>query len=67
MEYDPIYHVTCRLQHESGRELILNQLEQSQTYAGMLEGVPDKKANDWGIDLICGVLPVVSIHWESRI
>lgn len=51
MEYDPIYHVTCRLQQESGRELILNQLEQSQTYAGMMEGVPDKKANDWGIDV----------------
>ena len=67
MEYDPIYHVTCRLQLESGRELILNQLEQSQTYAGMLEGVPDKKPMIGGLMLICGVLPVVSIHWESRI
>ncbi len=51
MEYDPIYHVTCRLQQDSGRELILNQLEQSRTYAGMLVGVPDKRANDRKIDV----------------
>ncbi len=51
MEYDPIYHVTCRLQLESGRKLRLSQLEQSETYTGMMEGVPDKKANDWGIDV----------------
>lgn len=46
MEYDPIYHVTCRLQLESGRKLILNQLEQSQTYAGQSLGAPSKWSND---------------------
>jgi len=51
MEYDPISHVICQLQQESGRTLILNQLEQSQTYAGMLEGVPSKQTNDWDIDV----------------
>ncbi|EDL59004.1 hypothetical protein [Gimesia maris] len=51
MEYNLSYHVTCNLKQDSGRELILNQLEQSQSYAGMMEGVPNKKANDWGIDV----------------
>lgn len=51
MEYNLSYHLTCELQQESGRILILEWLEQNQTYSGMLEGVPNKKANDWGIDV----------------
>lgn len=50
MEYDLSYHVTCKLQQESGRKLTMKRLEQSLTYAGLIEGVPNKKTNDWRIE-----------------
>ena len=50
MEYNQSYHLACSLSLDSGRNLILKHLDQSQTYAGLLEGTPNKKANEWGIE-----------------
>ena len=51
MEYCPTRHLKCLLRLDSGRNAILENLDQSYTYAGLLEGTPNKKANDWGIDV----------------
>ena len=50
MEYSLNYHMKCSLTLDSGRTATLKHLDQSQTYAGMLEGTPNKKSNEWGID-----------------
>lgn len=34
-----------------GRKLILKHFDQSLTYAGLLEGTPNRKSNDWGIEV----------------
>ena len=49
MEYSLSYHLKCSLHLDSGRNATLKHLDQSQTYAGMLEGTPNKKSNEWGI------------------
>ena len=50
MEYNQAYHLTCSLILDSSRSVVLKHLDQSQTYAGLLEGTPNKKANEWGIE-----------------
>ena len=50
MEYNQAYHLTCSLILDSSRSIVLKHLDQSQTYAGLLEGTPNKKANEWGIE-----------------
>lgn len=49
LEFDDIYNVTSSLTQNGGRKLTLKYLDQAHTYAGMLEGTPNRKANDWGI------------------
>lgn len=50
MDFDEIYHVTSSLTQDDGRKLTLKHLDQSLTYAGLMEGTPDQKANDWRIE-----------------
>lgn len=49
MEFDDSYNCHCILQLASGREIILDKLTQSRTYAGLLEGTPNRKSNDLSI------------------
>src|SRR4051812_12389166 len=46
MEYEPSYHLKCRLVLSSGRAIVLKSLRQWMTYGGWLEGVPSKRFND---------------------
>lgn len=46
LEYDPAYHLNCRLDLLSGRTVALESLRQWRTYSGMLEGMPTKRFND---------------------
>lgn len=46
MEFDAVYNVHCSLRVISGREITLDKLTQSRTYAGLLLGTPNKKSND---------------------
>lgn len=50
LDFDEIYNVTSSLIQDGGRNLTLKYLDQAHTYAGMLEGTPNRKANDWGIE-----------------
>ena len=51
MDFDEIYNVTSSLTQNSGRKLTLKSFEQSHTYAGMLEGTPNRKSNNCGIEI----------------
>ena len=48
--YDVSYHLRCKLVLASGRDVIVERLHQSQTYAGLLEGFPDARMNDRHIE-----------------
>ena len=50
LEYSEAYHLHCQLRLVSGRTITLKALDQSMTYAGLLEGTPDGEANDWQIE-----------------
>jgi hypothetical protein len=54
MDFDISYNVRCVLRLTSGREVVLDKLSQSRTYAGLLEGTPNKRSNDhdiqWALD-----------------
>ncbi|WP_437659610.1 hypothetical protein [Sorangium sp. So ce1182] len=40
----------CKLASTDERHLTLNELHQWMTYAGLLEGIPDREMNDWCIE-----------------
>ena len=46
LEFDDAYECSCIVKLCSGREIALERLTQSRTYAGHLEGVPNPKWND---------------------
>lgn len=48
-EYDVSYHLHCTLRLRCGRQVTLEALDQVMSYAGLLEGTPDAKCNDWFI------------------
>ena len=52
MEFGEAFGVTCKLIHETGRELYLENLNQCRTYLGLSCGLPNKRINDtvisWG-------------------
>ena len=49
LQYNVAYHLCCQLTLRSGRQVTLEALDQEMSYAGLLEGVPDAKTNDWYI------------------
>lgn len=50
LQYNSIYHLHCEIRQASGRSIILEGLDQSRAYAGLLEGLPGKEMNDWIIE-----------------
>jgi hypothetical protein len=44
--YEVAYHLHCGVLLRSGRKITLEALDQRMTYAGLLEGNPDREAND---------------------
>lgn len=50
LQYNVAYHLRCELTLRSGRTITLKSLDQEMSYAGLLEGVPDAKSNDWYIE-----------------
>jgi hypothetical protein len=50
LQYNIAYHLRCQLTLRSGRTITLEALDQQMTYAGLLEGTPDTKLNDWQIE-----------------
>ena len=50
MDYNSAYHLTCEITLESKRSIILEVLHQSQTYRGLLEGVPSSEMNNATIE-----------------
>lgn len=50
LRYNVAYHLHCELTLRSGRTIALQSLDQAMSYAGLLEGVPDAKTNDWYIE-----------------
>jgi hypothetical protein len=49
LRYNIAYHLRCQLALRSGRTVTLEALDQRMTYAGLLEGTPDAKSNEWHI------------------
>jgi hypothetical protein len=49
VEFDGSYNCDCILRLASGREIVLDKLTQSRTYAGLLEGDPNRKSNNLSI------------------
>ena len=49
LKFDDAYNTNCTLELATGRKIVLDSLHQSRTYAGLLEGTPNKKSNDMGI------------------
>ena len=47
LQYNVAYHLHCQLTLQSGRQVTLEALDQKMSYAGLLEGTPDAKTNDW--------------------
>jgi hypothetical protein len=50
MEYDDTYNLHCTIPLDSGRTVTLRDIDQQQTYWGLLGGYPAKKSNDRKID-----------------
>jgi uncharacterized protein (TIGR02996 family) len=50
LRYDLAYHLHCELPLRSGRTITLEALDQVMTYAGLLEGTPDRESNDREIE-----------------
>lgn len=46
LSYAPAYHLHCKLTLNTGREIMLTALRQGQTYAGLIEGLPNSEMND---------------------
>ena len=44
------HHLRSELKLQSGRTVTLAALDQEMSYAGLLEGIPDAKSNDWYIE-----------------
>ena len=52
LEFEAPYKCPCRLSLTTRRETVFDKLTQSRTYAGSLEGIPNRKSN------------VLSIQWH---
>ena len=50
LRYEVAYHLRCGLPLRSGRRITLEALDQRMTYAGLLEGTPDRGSSDWRIE-----------------
>jgi hypothetical protein len=50
LQYNVAYHLHCQLTLQSGRTITLEALDQAMSYAGLLEGVPTARSNDWYIE-----------------
>src|SRR3954447_25826053 len=50
LRYNVAYHLHCQLTLRSGRTITMEALDQELAYAGLLEGVPDARSNDWYIE-----------------
>ncbi|MHC5536784.1 hypothetical protein ACYOEI_00755 [Singulisphaera rosea] len=50
LQYNVAYHLRCQITLQSGRTITLEALDQEMSYAGLLEGTPDAKTNDWYIE-----------------
>ena len=50
LQYNSSYHLHCSLSLKSGRIIILEELAQQMTYAGLLEGTPSAVSNRWTLD-----------------
>lgn len=50
MDFNIAHNCHCSLRLETGREIILDQLTQSRTYAGLLEGTPNRASNELSIE-----------------
>lgn len=46
LKYDVAYHMRCELTLRTGRTITLESLDQQMTYAGLIEGRPNKRWND---------------------
>ena len=49
LRYDEYLHLHCELRLASGRSITMDSLDQSRTYAGLLEGLPGEVGNDMNI------------------
>jgi len=50
LRYEIAYHMHCELPLRSGRTITLKRLNQVMTYAGLLEGTPNREMNDRHIE-----------------
>ena len=50
VEFNGAHNCHCSLRLETGREIILDQLAQSRTYDGLLEGTPNRASNERSIE-----------------
>lgn len=50
LQYNSSYHLHCSLSLKSGRIIILEELAQQMTYAGLLIGTPSAVSNRWTLD-----------------
>jgi uncharacterized protein (TIGR02996 family) len=50
LRYDCGYHLHCQLLLHSGRTITLERLDQSMTYAGLVDGTPTRSSNDYHIE-----------------
>ena len=66
MDFDNAYNVHCSLRLISGREIILDRITLSRTYAGLLEGTPNERSNDlsikWAMDRVRRDAPQGQLH-----
>lgn len=49
LEFESSYGLSCMLNLQCGRRAKLESLDQQMTYAGLMEGTPDKRSNDRSI------------------
>ncbi len=50
LQYNIAYHLRCQIVMQSRSTITLCSLDQEMSYAGLLEGTPDSKTNDWYIE-----------------
>ncbi len=62
MEYNTAYHLHCEIELPCGRHVILEELQQRQTYAGLLEGTPFATSNNRNIQRALDIASTRSIN-----
>src|SRR5262245_1299190 len=50
LEYDAVYAMHCKLTLRTGHRVTLDSLLQWHTYAGLIEGTPIARTNDWIVE-----------------